>query len=55
MKQALLAGNWDPVVCAAAVPGFSPRAALSVLKSTGRDILFVVHSGNVAEEASDGG
>ena len=52
MREALLAAEWDLVISDHAMPGFSARAALSILKSTGRDIPFIVYSGRIPEEVA---
>ncbi|MGZ8267422.1 MAG: putative bifunctional diguanylate cyclase/phosphodiesterase [Burkholderiales bacterium] len=48
MRRALLEAEWHLVITRQGMPGLSARAALGVLKSTGRDIPFVVHSGGAA-------
>ena len=52
MKKALFSGEWDVVISDHAMPGFSSRAALAILKSTGRDIPFIVYSGRIPDEVA---
>ncbi len=52
MRKALLGSEWDIVISDHAMPGFSSRAALAVLQSTGRDIPFIVYSGRIPEDVA---
>lgn len=52
MKKALFSGEWDIVISDHAMPGFSSRAALAILKSTGRDIPFIVYSGHIPDDVA---
>ncbi len=48
MAAALSTEAWDLVLADHAMPGFDARAALEVLLRSGRDLPFVVHSGQMA-------
>jgi diguanylate cyclase (GGDEF)-like protein len=52
LKNALLSADWDIVISDHAMPGFSSRAALTILKSTGRDIPFIVYSGCIPQDVA---
>ena len=52
LKNALLSAEWDIVISDHAMPGFSSRAALTILKTTGRDIPFIVYSGRISPEVA---
>lgn len=52
LKSALLAAEWDIVISDHFMPGFSSRAALTILKATGRDIPFIVYSGRISAEVA---
>ncbi len=52
MSKALLTSDWDIVISDHAMPGFSSRAALALLKSPGRDILFIVYSGRIPDDVA---
>ena len=52
MRKALLGADWDVVISDHAMPGFNSRAALTILKSTGRDIPFIVYSGRIPDDVA---
>ena len=52
MRKSLLQADWDIVISDHAMPGFSSRAALAILKSTGRDIPFIVYSGRIPDDVA---
>lgn len=51
MKEAL-AEPWDIVISDYVLPGFGGIAALDLLKSSGRDIPFIIVSGKIGEETA---
>jgi two-component system, cell cycle sensor histidine kinase and response regulator CckA len=52
MKAALEAHRWDVVIADYALPGFSAPAALSILKSEGLDLPFIIVSGTIGEDTA---
>ncbi|MEW6353745.1 MAG: EAL domain-containing protein [Pseudomonadota bacterium] len=50
--QAALAREWDIILADYNMPYFSVPAALEVLKESGRDLPFIIVSGNIGEEAA---
>ena len=52
MKAALDGGTWDCVISDFNLPGFSPGAALWLLRERGLDIPFIVVSGCIGEETA---
>lgn len=52
MREALPGGNWDMVISDFNLPGFSARAALTVLREMDADIPFVIVSGCIGEESA---
>ncbi|MEP7345208.1 MAG: EAL domain-containing protein, partial [Gemmatimonadaceae bacterium] len=50
MKAALIEREWDIVISDYSLPHFDAPRALATLKASGRDIPFVVVSGNMGEE-----
>jgi diguanylate cyclase (GGDEF)-like protein len=50
MAAALASDEWDLVVSDHNMPGFDALAALQVLKRSGRDIPFILHSGHISDE-----
>ncbi|CAL94062.1 putative bifunctional diguanylate cyclase/phosphodiesterase [Azoarcus olearius] len=49
MAAALAAEPWDVVLSDHNMPGFSSLAALDVLKSSGLDLPFIIHSGEISD------
>jgi len=54
MKAAFDKGKWEIVISDYVLPGFSGLAALSILKESGRDLPFIVVSGNIGEDVAVG-
>lgn len=50
MTAALKESSWDVILCDYVIPGFGAPKALSLLKSTGLDIPFIILSGTIEEE-----
>lgn len=50
MAAALATEGWDLVISDHNMPGFDALAALEVLKRSGRDIPFILHSGHISDE-----
>lgn len=50
MKAALEVGGWDVIISDYVLPRFSGLAALKILKECGRDIPFIIVSGNIGED-----
>lgn len=49
MRMALLESEWDIVISDHSMPGFSSLEALDLLKECGKDIPFIIYSGDVSE------
>jgi PAS domain S-box-containing protein len=52
METALASHSWDLIICDYSMPTFSAPKALEVLKSTERDIPFIIISGTIGEETA---
>lgn len=52
MRMALQESDWDLVISDNAMPCFSALGALNVLKESGKDIPFIIYSGNISEQAA---
>ena len=52
MQQALTESDWDLVLADNSMPGFSALAALEVLKSSRRDVPFIIVSGQIEDSAA---
>ncbi|MFN7085426.1 MAG: EAL domain-containing protein [Burkholderiales bacterium] len=50
MRAALQDHDWDLVISDHTMPCFSSIEALSVLKESGKDIPFIIYSGNISEQ-----
>jgi signal transduction histidine kinase len=50
MRQALARQDWDVVIADYQLPQFDAAAALEILQESGRDIPFIVVSGNIGED-----
>ncbi len=50
MRQALAAEDWDVIICDHSMPGFDSMTALEILKETGKDIPFIIYSGNISDQ-----
>ena len=49
MRAALIDSEWDIVISDHSMPGFSSLEALDLLKECGKDIPFIIYSGDVSE------
>ena len=45
-----LVQDWDVIVCDHNMPGFDSLAALEVLKRSGKDIPFIIYSGQISDQ-----
>ncbi len=52
MAEALAHGSWDAIIADYSLPRFSAPAALHLLKSTGKDIPFIIITGAIGEETA---
>lgn len=52
MRAALRESDWDLVISDHAMPCFSALEALNVLKESGKDIPFIIYSGNISEQVA---
>ncbi len=52
METTLHNQSWDLIICDYSMPSFSAPKALELLKSTGRDIPFIIVSGTIGEETA---
>ncbi|MBO8141530.1 MAG: response regulator [Firmicutes bacterium] len=52
LRKALEDDAWDVIVCDYAMPRFSARGALQILKEVGLDIPFIVVSGQIGEDTA---
>lgn len=52
MRAALEESDWDVVISDHAMPCFSSLEALNVLKESGKDIPFIIYSGNISEQTA---
>lgn len=50
MATELAAGEWDVILCDHNMPGFDSMAALQVLKRSGKDIPFIIYSGEISDQ-----
>jgi L-serine deaminase len=50
MREALADDDWDIVICDHNMPGFDSLCALDVLKTSGKDIPFILYSGHICDE-----
>jgi diguanylate cyclase (GGDEF)-like protein len=50
MRAALQESDWDVVISDHAMPCFSSLEALDLLKQSGKDIPFIIYSGNIGEQ-----
>jgi signal transduction histidine kinase len=54
MKEALEKDRWDIIISDYVLPDFSGLEALDILKESGRDIPFIIVSGNIGEDVAVG-
>ena len=52
MREALGAGKWDLIICDHSMPGFDALTALEILKSSGKDIPFIIYSGHISDQTA---
>ncbi len=52
LRQALLATEWDLVICDHAMPQFDSGRALALMTECGRDTPFVIYSGDLEESVA---
>ncbi len=52
LREALVAGPWDAIVCDYHIPGFGAGPALEILRELGVDLPVIVVSGVIGEEAA---
>jgi len=52
MRAALQESDWDVVISDHAMPCFSSLEALDLLKQSGKDIPFIIYSGNIGEQVA---
>src|ERR671912_279364 len=50
MARALAEGTWDIVISDYYMPGFGALAALRTVRESGRDLPFIIVSGNMGED-----
>ena len=49
MRAALATGEWDLIISDHDMPSFNSTEAFEILKETGRDIPFIIYSGQISE------
>jgi len=52
MAAALKSEDWDVILCDHNMPGFDSFGALEVLKASGKDIPFIIYSGQIPESVA---
>ncbi|MGE5466437.1 MAG: putative bifunctional diguanylate cyclase/phosphodiesterase [Ignavibacteria bacterium] len=50
LSAALVARDWDIIICDHNMPGFDSFAALQIVKQSGKDIPFVIYSGQISDQ-----
>jgi diguanylate cyclase (GGDEF)-like protein len=50
LTSALLERDWDIIICDHNMPGFDSIAALQIVKQSGKDIPFVIYSGQISDQ-----
>ncbi len=50
LQQALAQQDWDIIICDHNMPGFDSSAALEILKQSGKDIPFIIYSGQISDQ-----
>lgn len=50
LQQALAQQDWDIIICDHNMPGFDSSAALEILKRSGKDIPFIIYSGQISDQ-----
>jgi diguanylate cyclase (GGDEF)-like protein len=52
MQTALQESDWDVIISDHTMPSFSSLEALELLKQSGKDIPFIIYSGNIGEDVA---
>ena len=52
MRTALSGCDWDVIIADYRMPRIDARAALEILRQTGKDIPFIVVSGTIGEDVA---
>ena len=52
MRTALQESDWDVVISDHAMPSFDSLEALDLLQQSGKDIPFIIYSGNIGEQVA---
>ena len=50
LTAALAADEWDIIICDHNMPGFDSFAALQIVKQSGKDIPFIIYSGQISDQ-----
>ena len=50
LTGALAESDWDIIICDHNMPGFDSGAALQILKQSGKDIPFIIYSGQISDQ-----
>ncbi|HEX8961544.1 MAG TPA: response regulator, partial [Rhodocyclaceae bacterium] len=50
LGAALAERDWDIIICDHNMPGFDSFAALQIVKQSGKDIPFVIYSGQISDQ-----
>jgi len=50
LTHALAEREWDIIICDHNMPGFDSSAALEIVKKTGKDIPFIIYSGQITDQ-----
>ncbi|MDK9725966.1 MAG: GGDEF domain-containing response regulator [Sterolibacteriaceae bacterium MAG5] len=50
LTAVLAAGEWDIIICDHNMPGFDSFAALQIVKQSGKDIPFIIYSGQISDQ-----
>jgi diguanylate cyclase (GGDEF)-like protein len=52
MRAALQESDWDVIISDHSMPSFSSQEAFGLLKESGKDIPFIIYSGNISEHTA---
>ena len=50
LRRALVERDWDIIICDHNMPGFDSSAALEIAKASGKDIPFIIYSGQISDQ-----
>ena len=50
LERALAERDWDIIICDHNMPGFDSSAALEIVKKSGKDIPFIIYSGQITDQ-----